>query len=80
MKRKKSKLQKELESKGWELWGNIDPDRYGTIAFGGDICSNDFEIKQAFLSKGFKDVEVTSAYMLNGKAIENMRAVYVKRE
>ncbi|OGH57063.1 MAG: hypothetical protein A2186_00550 [Candidatus Levybacteria bacterium RIFOXYA1_FULL_41_10] len=73
----KSSLQTTLEAEGWEFLTNND--RYNGKYWDPDPKKNDFAIISAFKDRGFKEVKVTDAYDINGRPINYMQAIYVKR-
>ena len=80
---KKSDLQKKLESEGWEFF--TSESRFDSRLPIGTSDSplqpfSDYEIKEKFSKKGFKDVMVSSeAYDTYGSRIYGCAGVYVKR-
>ena len=86
MEKKKSELQKKLESQGWELLTNTIPemdtnlnDELMCISTPCIVPKSDQELKANYLERGFKDVKVDDAYNIHGNCLPGMRSIYVKR-
>ena len=86
VKKKKSELQKKLESQGWEFITNVDPK--SDLMGGGDddpLSSrslhpkSDGELREIYLQRNFKEVKVADAYDIEGNPALDCRAIYVKK-
>lgn len=86
MEKKKSELQKKLESQGWEFLTNTSPDIDADL---NDemMCihsprmapKSNQELKATYLQRGFRDVQVSEAYDIQGNPLTDMKSIYVKR-
>ena len=86
-------LQKRLEQDGWTFLTNMglnedyitQPDPTGKgyprqVTINRFIPKTDADIRSEFSGMGFKDILIQDAYNIHDEFIDNMRAVYVKKE